>query len=87
VGGITDFPFMGCDLAGDIVSPAGEVQNLAARLLRQMRQLVNGFQASLNISHVGFRLSMRKLTHQLPPLHGEFQGAGLTMTAPAEQSF
>lgn len=34
VGGITDFPFMGCDLAGDTVSPTGEVQNLSAGFLR-----------------------------------------------------
>lgn len=53
---------MGCDLAGNIVRPAGEVENLAARLLRQMGQLVDGFQAGFNISHVGFRLGVRNLT-------------------------
>nr|DAG01079.1 MAG TPA: hypothetical protein [Siphoviridae sp. ct6YY1] len=60
---------MGSNLAGDTISTTGEVQNLAACLLRQMRQLVNGFQSCLNISHVGFRLSVRNLTHQLPPGH------------------
>ena len=74
---------MGCDLAGNVVRPAGEVENLAARFLRQVRQLVDGFQAGFNISHVGFRLSVRNLTHLLPPLHGEFQGAGLP-TAPEQ---
>lgn len=75
---------MGCDLAGDAVSTTSEVEYLAPGFLRQMSTPIDGFQASLNISHVGFRLSMRNLTHQLPPLHGEFQGAGLPA---AEQSF
>lgn len=52
---------MGCDLAGNIVRTTSKIQNLAARLLRQVRQLVDGFQAGLNISHVGFRLSVRNL--------------------------
>lgn len=78
---------MGSNLAGNTVSATGEVEYLAPGFLRQMSTPIDGFQAGFNISHVGFRLSVRNLTHLLPPLHGEFQGAGLTMPAPAEQSF
>ena len=75
--GITDFPFMGCDLAGDTVSTTGKGENLAARLLRQMSTPIDGFQSCLNISHVGFRLGVRNLTHLLSPVDCEFQGSGL----------
>lgn len=84
MGCIADFPFMGCDLAGDVVSPAGEVENLAPGFLRQMSTPIDGFQSCLNISHVGFRLGVRNLTHLLSPINCEFQGAGI---AAAEQSF
>ena len=75
---------MGCDLAGNTVSTGGEVEDLSPGFLRQMSTPIDGFQSCLNISHVGFCFFVRNLTHLLPPLHGEFQGAGLPAT---EQSF
>ena len=60
---------MGCDLAGNTVRTTSEIQNLSPGFLRQMSTPVNHLQASLNISHVGLRLSMRNLTHLLPPNH------------------
>ena len=75
---------MGCDLAGDAVSTTSEVEYLAPGFLRQMSTPIDGFQSCLNISHVGFRLGVRNLTHLLPPINCEFQGSGF---AAPEQSF
>ena len=69
---------MGCDLAGNTVSTGGEVEDLSPGFLRQMSTPIDGLQSCLNISHVGFRLSVRNLTHVLSPVDCEFQGAGLT---------
>ena len=74
---------MGSNLAGDAVSATGEVEYLAPGFLRQMSTPIDGFQSCFNISHVLLCFFMRYLSHWLPPLHGEFQGAGL---AAAQQS-